>query len=130
MATKTVTMGTATIGPSNWRNNTLRGIKLSQNVVHRSDKSADMGKSVDPLPNLRETLAELGNNEAHGHFRVTRSVVFQLRENLIDTNEEVKSLTRAKEALDKAIENTRKDIKLNQDSENIRLSRPQREKVG
>ena len=126
---KTVALGTATIGPSNWRNNTLRSIKLSQNVIHRSDKSSEMGKGVDPLPNLRETLAELSNNEAHSHFRVTRSVVFLLRESLIDTNEEVKSLTRAKEALDKAIENTRKDLKLNQDSENIRQCRPQREKV-
>ena len=130
MATKALSLGNAMIGPTSWRNNTLKEIKLSQNVIHRSDKSCDLGRSLDPLPHLRDVVAELSNEEAHRYFRQTRAVVCLLRESLIDTNEEIKSLTRGKEALEKALENIRKDIKLNQESCDIRVSRPQREKVG
>ncbi|XP_064649719.1 tektin-like protein 1 isoform X2 [Lineus longissimus] len=127
-ATKTMPMGTATIGPQNWRNSTIKDIKLSQNVVQRSDKNCDIGRSLDPLPHLRETVAELSNDEAHRHFRETRAVVAKLRESLLDTNEEIKSLTRGKEALEKALEHKRKDLRLNKDSLDIRLSRPARER--
>ena len=130
MATKTLTLGNASIGPASWRNNTLKEIKLSQNVIQRSDKNCDLGRSLDPLPHLRDVVAELSNEEAHRYFRQTRAVVCLLRESLIDTNEEIKSLTRGKEALERALENIRKDIKLNSDCCSIRLSRPQREKVG
>ena len=129
MATKTVTMNMATIGPSNWRNSTLKEIKLSQNVVNRSDKHCETGRQNDPLPHLRDTVAELSNEEAHRYFRQTRQVVCQLRESLLDTNEEIKSLTRGKEALEKALEHIRKDLKLNQESSEIRQSRPLRERV-
>lgn len=118
----------AMIGPSSWRNSTLKEIKLSQSVVNRSDQANRSGCGNDPLPSLRETVAELSNEEAHRYFRQTRQVVCQLRESLLDTNEEIKSLTRGKEALEKALEHIRKDLKLNQESENIRKSRPLREK--
>lgn len=121
-------MGTASIGPAAWRNNTVKEIKLSQNVIQRSDKGCELGRSLDPLPHLRDVVAELSNEEAHRYFRQTRSVVCLLRESLIDTNEEIKSLTRGKEALEKALEHIRKDIKLNQECLEIRQSRPQREK--
>ena len=52
-----------------------------------------------------------------------------LRESLLETNEEIKVLTRGKEALEKALEHRRKDLKLNQDSQQMRQSRPAREKV-
>ena len=130
MATKTMTLNTASIGPQAWRNNTLKGIKLSQNVVQRSDKSCEVGRSMDPLPHLRDTVAELSNDEAHRYFRQTRAVVNLLRESLLDTNEEIKSLTRGKEALEKSLEHIRKDIKLNQQSNDVRQTRPSREKVG
>lgn len=129
MATKTLTLNTASIGPQSWRNNTLKGIKLSQNVVQRSDKSCEAGRTMDPLPHLRDTVAELSNDEAHRYFRQTRAVVNLLRESLLDTNEEIKSLTRGKEALEKSLEHIRKDIKLNAESQEIRKTRPARERV-
>ena len=52
-----------------------------------------------------------------------------MRESLLDTNEEIKSLTRGKEALEKALEHIRKDLKLNQESTETRQSRPLRERV-
>ena len=122
-------LGEARIGPSAWRNNTLAEIKLSQDVIRKSDKSNELGRSLDPLPHLREVVAQLSNEEAHRYFRQTRAVVSLLRESLIDTNEEIKILTRTKEALEKAIEFMRKDIHVNNECSEVRKSRPARERV-
>lgn len=123
------TKAATAIGPEAWRNSTLKGIKLSQTVVNKSDKACDVGRSLDPLPHLRDTVAQLSNDEIHRYAREVRAVVAKLRESLLETNEEIKSLTRGKEALEKAIEHTRKDIRLNKDSKEVRMSRPLREKV-
>ena len=128
MATKCVTLGTATIGPQSWRNNKIKGIQLSQNIVERSEKHCLRGRSQDPVPHLRQIVAELSNDEAHRHFRHTREVLYELRESLLDTNE-IKSMSRTKEALERALENARKDIQLNADSKLTRTFRPTREKV-
>ena len=125
MGTKAAT----TIGPESWRNNTLKGIKLSQTIVQKSDKNCDIGRSMDPLPHLRDTVAQLSNEEIHRYTREVRGVVAKLRESLLETNEEIKSLTRGREALEKALEHTRKDLHLNKDSHENRLSRPTRERV-
>lgn len=117
-----------TIGPESWRNSTLKGIKLSQTIVQKSDKSCDVGRSLDPLPHLRDTVAQLSNDEIHRYTREVRVIVAKLRESLLDTNEEIKALTRGKEALEKALEHTRKDIALNKDSQEVRVSRPARER--
>ncbi|XP_013390840.1 coiled-coil domain-containing protein 105 [Lingula anatina] len=128
MAMKTVQLNTATIGPESWRNASLKAIKLSQNIVGRSDKACDLGRSMDPVPQLRDTVGQLSNDEIHRYVRETRVVVAKLRESMLDTNEEIKMLTRGKEALEKALEHKRKDIKLNRESSDIRVSRPAREK--
>ncbi|KAK3088909.1 hypothetical protein FSP39_025307 [Pinctada imbricata] len=122
------TKAATTIGPESWRNSTLKGIKLSQTVVQKSDKSCDVGRSLDPLPHLRDTVAQLSNDEIHRYTREVRVIVAKLRESLLDTNEEIKSLTRGKESLEKALEHIRKDIKLNKDSQEVRVSRPARER--
>ena len=126
MATK---IATTTIGPENWRNNTLKTIKLAQTVVHKSDKSNDVGRALDPLPHIRDIVATLTNEEVRRYTRDVRVVVSKLRESLLDTNEEIKSMTRGKEALEKALEHIRKDIKLNLDSQAVRTTRPNKEKV-
>ena len=58
-----------------------------------------------------------------------RSVVARLRQSFLETNEEIRSLLRAKAMVEKAHEHNRKDIQLNQDSITGREARPQREKV-
>jgi len=123
------TKAATTIGPESWRNATLKGLKLSQTIVNKSDKSCDVGRALDPLPHLRDTVAQLSNEEIHRYTRDVRVVVAKLRESLLDTNEEIKALTRGKEALEKALEHTRKDIRLNKDSQEVRVSRPLKEKV-
>ncbi|XP_050417944.1 coiled-coil domain-containing protein 105 isoform X2 [Patella vulgata] len=116
------------IGAEAWRNSTLKSLKLSQSIVQKSDKSNDIGRALDPLPHLRDTVAQLSNEEIRRYSRDVRVVVSQLRESLLEANEEIKSLTRGKEALEKALEHTRKDIQLNKNSQEIRLSRPSRER--
>ncbi|XP_078604089.1 tektin-like protein 1 [Branchiostoma floridae x Branchiostoma japonicum] len=122
-------MATATIGPDSWRDATVRGIKVAQKVVDKSEKGAILGKQLDPLPTLRDNCAVQSNTTIHKYVREVRMVVVSLREYLLDTNEEIKSLIRGKEALEKALEHRRKDILLNQQSTAIRLTRPPREKI-
>lgn len=126
---ETLPLATATIGPECWRDATVKNIKVSQNVMHKSDKGTDLGRQLDPLPTLRDNCAQQSNAKVHSYVRQTRSVVVKLRENLLDTNEEIKSLLRGKEALEKNLEHIRKDILLNKQSVFIRRSRPSREKV-
>lgn len=125
MATK---VAATTIGPENWRNSSLRTIKLAQTVVHKSDKSNDVGRALDPLPHIRDVVAILSNEEVRRYTRDVRVVVAKLRESLLDTNEEIKSMTRGKESLERALEHVRKDLKLNADSQQVRTTRPVVEK--
>lgn len=128
-STASVSAPPATIGPESWRNKSLRGLKLGQNVVDNSDRNRDIGRSNDPVPHIRDVLATLSNDEIRKYMREVRAVVAKLRESLLETNEEIKSLTRGKETLERALEHTRKDIQLNKDSKQVRLHRPPQEKV-
>jgi hypothetical protein len=124
----TLPLATATIGPECWRDATVKNIKVSQNVMNKSDKGIELGRQLDPLPTLRDNCAQLSNSKIHAYCRQTRLVVVKLRESLLDTNEEIKSLIRGKENLEKTLEHIRKDILLNKQSAFIRMSRPSREK--
>lgn len=131
MATRTRTqlpVATATVGPANWRHSTIKEIKVSQSTVGRSDKGLDLGRSIDPLPALRDNCAQQSNTVVHSYVRETRAVLVKLRESFLDTNEEIKSLIRGKEALEKKLEHIRKDISLNKMSTEIRCTRPGRER--
>lgn len=126
---QTLPLATATIGPDCWRDAAIKNIKLSQNVMQKSDKGTDLGRQLDPLPTLRDNCAQQSNAKVHYYMRQTRYIVMKLRDSLISTNEEIKSLLRAKEALEKNLEHIRKDILLNRQSVSVRGSRPSREKV-
>ena len=119
----------ATIGPECWRNKTLRGLKLGQTVVENADRNCDIGRATDTVSHIRDVLATLSNDEIRKYMREVRAVVAKCRESLLETNEEIKSLTRGKEALERSLEHTRKDIQLNKDSKQIRVYRPPTEKV-
>jgi len=116
------------IGPQRWSNDTVKTVKLSQSIVDRSDRAIEIGKATDPLPTIREVVAELSNNEIKRYTRDVRAVVSRLRQSFLETNEEIRSLLRAKAMVEKAHEHNRKDIQLNQDSITGREARPQREK--
>lgn len=119
----------ATIGSDGWKNASIRTIRLSQTVVNRSDKACELGQQVDPLPTIRDTSIQLSNGRIHAYCRATRAVLVKLRESLLGTNEEIKSLLRGKEELEKTLEHIRKDIILNTRSTMHRQTRPLREKV-
>lgn len=129
MSSKSLAMGKAAIGPATWRNDALKEIKQSASVVGRSDKSIELGKVLDPVPHLRDVVAELSNDQAHLYSRQTRTIVCLLRDKLLQTNEEIKLLSKGKDQLEKSIDHIRKDIELNLNCQDIRKSRPTREKV-
>ena len=63
----------STIGPQKWSNSTVKTVKLSQSIVERSDRAIDIGKATDPLPTIREVVAELSNNEIKRYTREVKS---------------------------------------------------------
>ncbi len=117
------------ISPEKWKEASIHGIKLSQTVIERSDTGMKYGKRADPLPLLRDACIEQTNDRTRTYTRATRAVVAKLQKSYVAVNEEMKSLNRSKESVEKAIEHKRKDIALNQDSKSIRAYRPPREKV-
>ncbi|CAH3148704.1 unnamed protein product [Porites evermanni] len=123
-----VTGTRATIGSDAWKNASIRNIRLSHTVVNRSDKACDLGQQLDPLPSLRDTSIQQSNARIHAYVRATRAVLVKLRESFLDTNEEIKSLLRGKQDLERTLEHIRKDIILNTKSTMQRQTRPLREK--
>ena len=68
-------------------------------MVRMAYKTAEMARTRDPLPGLREVVAGLSNEQAHAHFRRTRPVVYSLRDTTINLNAEIRALTRLRDAL-------------------------------
>lgn len=119
----------AAVAPESWKESSIHGIKVAQTVISRGDKHLFESRQQDPLPLLRDACATDSNKLAHTYVRQNRSIVANLRRYLVDTNEEIKALTRGKEALERALEQKRKDLALNEESATMRTYRPHREKV-
>ena len=117
------------VSPERWRESSIHTIKTAQTIIGRTNQCVEDSRVSDPLPILRETCVRESNNRILAYMRSTRAVVMRLRRCLVTTNEEIKALTRGKEALEKALEHKRKDIALNQESMDQRTLRPEREKV-
>ena len=117
------------VSPERWRESSIQTIKTAQMIISRTRRGVEDSRVSDPLPILRETCVRESNNRILVYMRTTRAVVVKLRRCHVDTNEEIKALTRGKEALEKALEHKRKDIALNQESIELRTLRPPREKV-
>ena len=117
------------ISSERWKEASIHSIKLAQTIINRSDEGVEEGRIQDPLPLLREACVQESNSRIFAHMRSTRDVVITLRKSLVATNDEIKSLNRSKEALERALDHKRKDLVLNKESSEIRDSRPAREKV-
>lgn len=118
-----------TIGSNAWKKASVKNLQLGKAVVNRSEKACEVGQQLDPLPCLRDNCVQESNVRIHAYVRATRAVVIKLRESLLDTNEEIKSLIRGKENLERTLEHIRKDLILNQRSCEVRATRPPRERV-
>ena len=119
----------AAVAPQSWKEASIHGIKVAQTVISRGDRKLFESGQQDPLPLLRDACATDSNKLAHTYVRQNRSIVANLRQYLVNTNEEIKALNRGKEALEKALEEKRKDLALNEESALLRTYRPPREKV-
>ena len=117
------------VSSERWKEASIHSIKLAQTIINRSDGGIDDRRIKDPLPLLRDACVQESNSRIFAHMRSTRDVVIKLRKSLVATNEEIKSLNRSKESLERALEHKRKDLTLNQESVDVRTNRPTREKV-
>ena len=117
------------ISPEKWREASIHGIKLAQVIIDKSDRAVDNGRITDPLPLLRDACIKQSNDRIRHYMRATGAVVVELRKTFAAVNEEMKSMNRCKEGLEQALEHKRKDIVLNQESQDLRAYRPLREKV-
>lgn len=117
------------ISPEKWREASIHGIKLAQTIIERSDLTVEDGRLTDPLPLLRDACIKQSNDRIRTYTRTTRAVVVKLRRSFVEVNDEMKSANRCREILEKALEHKRKDLALNQASQEIRSCRPPREKV-
>ena len=117
------------VAPESWKEASIQTIKLAHTIIERSDRATQDAQRTDPLPLLRDACVKESNDRIHAYARSTRDVVLKLRQHLLAVNEEMKSLNRGKEALERAIEHKRKDLALNVESVETRNHRPSREKV-
>lgn len=117
------------VSTERWKEASIHSIKLAQTIIKRSEDGLEDSKLNDPLPLLRDVCVQETNTRILSHMRSTRDVVIKLRKTLVATNDEIKSLNRSKEALERALEHKRKDLILNHESSGARSYRPSREKV-
>jgi len=97
--------------------------------VRMANRTAELARTRDPLPGLREVVAGLSNDQAHAHFRKTRPVVYSLRDTTINLNAEIRALTRLRDALQKTLAEVARNLKVNGETQQLRQQRPAREKV-
>ncbi|CAI9738085.1 Hypothetical predicted protein [Octopus vulgaris] len=116
-----------TIGTEEWRSRTLRGMKVSQGIMQRTEKYVAARKSTDPSPFLRDVLVRHANDAILKYCRLMREVTVKLRRALVKVNYEIVSGTRCKERLEKELDYIRKDIVTNRESQATRRFRPERE---
>lgn len=116
-------------GPEKWKDSTIGNIKVAQTLIVGAEGDKDEAKIANPLPSLRDSCIRESNQRIHTYARETRGVVIQLKKVLGATNEQIKSINRVKELLEKSLDNCRKDIALNIQCIKTRKERPFREKV-
>ena len=119
--------------PKLWNEFSTKNIKLAETSILRSKKLKDINSRYNSLtlPSLKEDSSTIKQyyTRIQADIRSTRTVVLKLTETLLIVDEEIKSLLRLKENVEKVFEHLRKDILLNEQSSKIRKLRPQNEKV-
>ncbi len=117
--------------PEKWREASIHGMKLAQVIIEKSDKAVNDGRIWEPLPMLRDFCIQQSNDRIRTYMRATRAVVVKLRRSFAAVNDEMKSVNRCKENLEKALEYKQKDLVINMESQEIRNCRhkPLSEKV-
>lgn len=120
---------TISVAPDSWKDATITEIKLAQTVIDRTQTDVENARRSDPLPRLREACVRESNQRIHEYARATRAVVIRLQQSLVATNEEIKSMLRVRQGLERGLENLRKDLVLNAETIALRKERPKREKV-
>ncbi|GAB1606848.1 coiled-coil domain-containing protein 105-like [Argonauta hians] len=122
-------MAELSIGTEEWRNRTLRGVQVAQDIVKRTDRFVSVKHSQDPSAFMRDVLLKHANDAILRYLRQVREVAMKLRRFCVKINYEIISCTRMKEKLEKELDFIRKDIVTNRDSQRTRRYRPASEKL-
>ncbi|KAI3382257.1 hypothetical protein SNEBB_011439 [Seison nebaliae] len=75
-----------------WRNDVVNDINLSTNLAKKNTKNISLSRKYGPLPNTRDILQDLSNEQAFLYQREVRTVVCDLQKKWNEVNEELKSL--------------------------------------
>ncbi|XP_065646612.1 tektin-like protein 1 isoform X2 [Hydra vulgaris] len=121
-----------TTSPKNSNELTEKNIKLAESAIVQSNKLKCFKNRYNSsaLPSLNEDSIEVKNyfNRIQADIRSSRSIISKLTDTLLNVDEEIKSLLKLQENVEKVLGHIRKDLLLNEKSIKIRKLRPQSEK--
>lgn len=79
-----------TVGPAEWREETLKTVKLAGTLAEQSDIGCHTARIADPLPITRDLLAQRSNERSLAYSRITRDVAAQLNTTLTEVTDEIR----------------------------------------
>ncbi|XP_063794365.1 tektin-like protein 1 [Pseudophryne corroboree] len=138
-------MAVTPVGSATWRDASYKTVRLAHNLrlspisaltltatgpagVRTQDENPQM-KSVQkqqatPPPYNRDLIINTCNDYARGYMREMRSSMYTLRQALLEINRHILRLQKDRDVLEQSLANTRRDILLNNDTVQLRTSRP------
>ncbi|XP_047134328.1 tektin-like protein 1 isoform X1 [Hydra vulgaris] len=121
-----------TTSPKNSNELTEKNIKLAQSAIVQSNKLKCLKNRYNSsaLPSLNEDSIEVKKyfNRIQADIRSTKSIISKLTDTLLNVDEEIKSLLKLQDNVEKVLDHIRRDLLLNEKSIKIRKLRPQNEK--
>ena len=81
---------TEAVGPRQWREASVKTVKVAQALAEQGDVTCHTGRMYDPLPTGREVLALQSNERAHSYVREARDVVTRLHKVLQEVSDEIR----------------------------------------
>merc|ERR1711953_793023 len=112
---------------SKWRIGTVKRLDESKTLNEKIRKNIKIGQQEDPLPSFHDQCVLESNSGIIKYMREVRQVVMNLRSHLSAANEEIKRLSNSKMSLERCLEHLIKDIRVNQETINLRKMKPKRE---
>ncbi|KAM4020678.1 tektin-like protein 1 [Anomaloglossus baeobatrachus] len=141
-------MEETTVGSATWREASYKTIRLAQDLRLRpiscpprsrtsqekmrpEDENSKMkirGYLTTPPPFNRDLIIDTCNTYARGYMRETRSAMSVLRQALWETERHIQKLQKQRSILERAHANTRREILTNNETAQLRSTRPPSER--
>ncbi|XP_066437439.1 tektin-like protein 1 [Eleutherodactylus coqui] len=140
-------MAETSVGSATWRDASYKTIRLAQDLRLRSfsclpptvnpqekmraentSMKTMRGYLPTPPPFHRDLIIDICNTYACGYLRETRTSMSILRQALWETNQHIHRLQKQRSILERSHANTRRDILTNNETIQLRSTRPMRER--